>query len=366
MPSSVAGYSFVISVADFDKTVLPPDARTPATDVFSHEVSRFFQKEFAAFKGRAQIVVDATKIEVSWHADPTQPLPMQLVKRKLEAGEYAEAIQLLEKLRHYQPDDAAILYNLGMALSDMGKLDQAEQVLRHAVDVAPDHVNARVALGVVLARKGQHAEAIPVLREAVAQEPTNPWAHRNLGGCLMTLGQTAEAEASLRRAVELNPADPQSLLGLAQILQEKDERKEADNLYIQIIALDERSPLAETARQERTKLAQQSFRAVVPGMERPDAVMYCLGAIRLFEKMKPEAIQKICFEIALLGQKGLDTTDSTPKYRLKSMPGEFSGLHLLCYMYIAFKNLAPDRDIGFDLTKEFELAKAMHKKGEGK
>ena len=52
MPAADDGYSFVISVADFDKTVLPPHARTPGTDEFSHEVSQFFQKEFTAFKGR--------------------------------------------------------------------------------------------------------------------------------------------------------------------------------------------------------------------------------------------------------------------------------------------------------------------------
>jgi tetratricopeptide (TPR) repeat protein len=266
----------------------------------------------------------------------------------------------------YQPDDVAVLYNLGMALSDTGQLDKAEPILRHAVNVAPDQVNARVALGVVLARKGRHAEAIPVLREAVAQEPTNPWAHRNLGGCLMTLGQIAEAETSLRRAAELNPADPQALFGLAQVLQATGELKEADDLYIKVIALDERSSLAEKAKQERTKLSQQSFRAALPGMERPDAIMYCLSALQVFEKMKPEEIKKIGFEIALLGQKGLATTESAQKYRLKSMPGQFSGLHLVCLMYVAFRKVAPDHDIGFDLSNEFERATTMHKKGERK
>lgn len=314
MPSPDDGYSFVISVADFDKAVLPSHARTPGTDEFSHEISQFFQKEFAAFKGRANIVVDAKNIEVSWQSDPKQPHPMDLVKRKLDGGQFAEAIELLEKLRRYQPNDVAILYNLGMAFSDQGQLDKAEQVLRHVVNVAPDNVNARVALGVVLARKGLPAEAIPLLREAVAQEPTNPWAHRNLGGCLLTLGQVAEAETSLRRAVQLNPADPQALLGLAQVLQAKNELKEADNLYIKIIALDERSPIAEIARHERTKLAQQSFRTTMPGVERPDAVMYCLSALQLFEKMKPEEIKKIGFEIALMDRRA-----STPTIQRRSI-----------------------------------------------
>jgi Flp pilus assembly protein TadD len=365
MPSPDDGYSFVISVADFDKTVLPTHARTPGTDEFSHEVSQFFQKEFAAFKGRAEIVVDPANIEVSWQSDPKQPHPVELVKRKLERGQFAEAIELLEKLRRYQPNDDAVLCILGMALSDTGQLDKAEQILRHAVNVAPDHVNARIALGVVLARKGRHAEAIPFLREAVAQESSNPWAYRNLGACLLTLGQIADAETSLRRAVELNPVDQQSLFGLAHVLQVKGEPKEADDLYIKIIALDETSSTAENARKERTKLSQQSFRAAMPaGIERPDAVMYCLSALQTFDKMKPEEVKKIGFEIALLGQKGLATNEAAEKYRLKSLPGKFSGLHLVCLMYVAFQKVAPEHDLGFDLAKEYDIARTMHKKGE--
>ncbi len=365
MPPPDDGYSFVLSVNDFNKSVLPSHARTPGTDEFSHEVSQFFQREFADFAGRARILVDDKKIEVSWQSDPNRPHPLQLVQQRLEAGKHAEAIELLEKLRRYQPNDVAVLYNLGVALSDVGKLDKAEQVLGRAVAVTPDHVNARVALGVALARQERHAEALTVLRQAVAYGPTNPWAHRNLGGCLLALGHVHEAEAALRRAVELNPSDQQSVFGLAQALHAKEEFKAADDLYIRVIALDEQSPVAELARQERTKLAQQSFRAAVPGMDRPDAAMYCLSALQTFEKMMPEEIKKIGFEIAMLGRQGLATNETTPKYRLKSLPGQFSGLHLVCLMYVAFKKVAPDHDIGFDLAKEYEMAKAMHKKRAG-
>ena len=112
-------------------------------------------------------------------------------------------------------------------------------------------------------------------------------------------------------------------------------------------------------------MAQKAFRAVMPGVKRPDAVMYCLGALQKFEKMKHEEVQKIGFEIGMMAQKGLDTNDATPKHRLKNLPGQFSGLHLLCYMYVAFKKVAPDQDIGFDLSKEYELAKAMQKEEKG-
>jgi hypothetical protein len=65
-------------------------------------------------------------------------------------------------------------------------------------------------------------------------------------------------------------------------------------------------------------------------------------------------------EITTKGRSGLDTNDPTPKYQLKSLPGDFSGLSLVCCMYVAFQSIAPETDIGFDLAKEYAAAKSMH------
>ena len=35
---------------------------------------------------------------------------------------------------------------------------------------------------------------------------------------------------------------------------------------------------------------------------------------------------------------------------------------LVCLMFVAFKQVAPDHDVGFDLEREYEMAKAMHSK----
>ena len=95
----------------------------------------------------------------------------------------------------------------------------------------------------------------------------------------------------------------------------------------------------------------------------PDAVMYCLGAIKKFDKMKLKEVEKIGFEIAILGQQGLDTSDAKTKYRLKSMPGEFTGLQLICTMFVAFKILSPEQGMGFDLDREYEVAKRLQREG---
>lgn len=356
-------FAFLISVNDFDKSLLPPHARTPGTEAFSKAVTKAIEQDYKPFGGRVQIRVDDQTIQVQWHGDPDSPHPLDAAVRKLTSGDYDGGVRLLEVLRRQQPDHPEVLYNLGMALSDMGKLDEAIKHLRHAVAVEPTHNNARVAVGVALARQRKYDEAVTVLKEAVEHDPENPWAHRNLGACLLQAGRGDDAEHHLGRAVELNPADQQAVLGHAQALHGLGREKEADDLYVRVISMNGRSPMADVARDARSKLAQGSFRERAPGGVRPDAVMYLLGAMQKFDKMTREEVQKVAFEIAIIGQRGLDTNDPAQKYSLKSLPGNYSGLHMVCMMYVGFRKIAPEHSIGFDLSKEYETAMSMHRGG---
>ena len=97
-------------------------------------------------------------------------------------------------------------------------------------------------------------------------------------------------------------------------------------------------------------------------LQRPDVIMYCLGALQRFDAMTAKEIEKLGYEIAVLGMNGLDINDPAKKYKLKSLQGEFSGLHLLSLMYTAFQQFKPGQDVGIDFSNEYQLAQGMHKK----
>ena len=62
-----------------------------------------------------------------------------------------------------------------------------------------------------------------------------------------------------------------------------------------------------------------------------------------------------------MGQRGLDYASSDQKYTLHSLPGEqFSGLQLICLMYVGFKDIDPTVDIGVDLSQPYQRALQMH------
>lgn len=88
-------------------------------------------------------------------------------------------------------------------------------------------------------------------------------------------------------------------------------------------------------------------------------VMYCSGALRTFRAMQPKEVEKVAVEIAILGTRGLDVNEPAQRYQIRSLPGKFSGLHLLCIEYVGFKLTKPDLDLQFDLSAEYAMAKEM-------
>ena len=68
-------------------------------------------------------------------------------------------------------------------------------------------------------------------------------------------------------------------------------------------------------------------------------------------------------EISVLGRNGFEVHNRQRRYRLNNLEGDFSGLALVCWLYVGMQELAPGADIGFDLSKEYQMAKAMLPEG---
>ena len=169
----------------------------------------------------------------------------------------------------------------------------------------------------------------------------------------------------LRKALDLLPDDPQAIFGLATALEQvgtdaADE--EADALYLRFITEHPNSPMVEQAEKARTAFAHKRLKSSAVGGFRPDVMMYVAGALQTFKKVGAQKRQAIALEIAMLGRSGLDINDPDDKYTLKTLPGKFSGLHLLAIMYTAFRQIDPTMDTGADFSAEYQAALEMQKK----
>jgi len=93
--------------------------------------------------------------------------------------------------------------------------------------------------------------------------------------------------------------------------------------------------------------------------------MYCVGAMERFKGMSIDEVKKISMEIAVLGMSGLDVNAPSQKYTLKSLTGNFSGLHLFCIEYVGFKMFEPSLDLGFDISSEYQQAQKLFELQQG-
>lgn len=350
-------YRFSLPIHQFDLQLLPPNARSIGSSAFKDAVIAHFVSKYVANGEQAVVSVDDKEIHVV--SFPATLEPHDYVQSLLRSGRIKEAVPYLESMAETYKTDSETLYNLGIAYSELGRYEDAVMRLKKAVEYNPDHSNAWVGIGVAYIRLKRTRDAIDALNRAVTLDPANGYAHRNLGGLLSMQGDYQAALPHLREAIHQLPDDSQAAYGLAKCLEELGEIEEADDLYSTLVSRFPSTPITDLAREGRTRIAHKNLRSNSVGGIRPDVMMYIVEALNTFKSVGSKKRQEIAVEVAMKGQSGLNINDPSQKYTLASLPGEFSGLHLLAIMYTAFQQIDPNLDIGADFKKEYELALKM-------
>jgi tetratricopeptide (TPR) repeat protein len=356
---SAKPFNFKIPFNRFDASLLPEHAREVGSKAFVEAAVMHLSLQYAAKGERAFITVDEDDFSIVTLPKGTNPFEFAL--DMLKSGQIKEAIPFLESLVKVEPIDPEVLFNLGIAYSELKQYDEAIIRLKRTVQLKPNHVHAWTGLGFAYQRMGKADLALAPLQKAVELDPKDGYARRNLAGVLMSMEKHTEALEHLREARKALPHDPHTTYGLALALEKvggNDNLKEADELFLIVVERWPAMDIAEISRKALTKRAHQSMSTKKVGSLRPDVMMYISGALDTFEKVGPTKRQEIGVEIAILGQGGLDINNPDKKYKLKTLPGEFSGLHLVSIMYAALKHLDPKLDVGIDLSAEYEAAQA--------
>jgi len=127
---------------------------------------------------------------------------------------YTEALKI-------NPDYAEAHYNLGIILAEQDKIDEAIGHYTEALEIKPDYAEAHYNLGIILAEQDKIDEAIGHYTEALEIKPDYAEAHYNLGIVLQKQGNIDEAIDHYTEALKINPdyADVHYNLGIALISQ---------------------------------------------------------------------------------------------------------------------------------------------------
>jgi predicted Zn-dependent protease len=149
---------------------------------------------------------------------------------RMHQGRLDQAVGLFSQAAAAVPGEPFYSFNLGLALSRMGRITQAEAALRTTLKHSPNFVQALFELGALLHRTGKLDEAEQSMRGVLRHAPGNAHAELALAAILVDNGRPIESEEAARRGlVTATEArlKAQLLLQLAQALRRQRKDSEA-------------------------------------------------------------------------------------------------------------------------------------------
>ena len=129
----------------------------------------------------------------------------------LDAQRPEEALAAFRLATEQRPDHVKAHTNTGMALMRLGRTDEAATSLRRALAINPRHGISLLNLAAVEMRRGRHGEALALYQRLVEVEPRRAAAHAGMSIALRNLGRTDEALRSIDRALALDPTQKHAL-----------------------------------------------------------------------------------------------------------------------------------------------------------
>ncbi len=154
----------------------------------------------------------------------------------INSGSLIEAIDKLEQALKLSPDLTEAHYNLGVALSRLGKSEAAQKHFKVVVDSGADLPSAWISLAVNYQNSGKLEEAIEIYKNALERFPKKTWKdlpeiHYNYGLALGKAGQPAAAIEQLKIATLANQQISGLWLSLGALYQESGRVKESIEAY---------------------------------------------------------------------------------------------------------------------------------------
>jgi len=154
-------------------------------------------------------------------------------------------------------------YGQGVALLELGRVDEAESLLNRFVEAEQDGpilALARLGLARIQEEQGATLEALDLYRRVVENDDGEAGAEAlyRLGHLLRSEGRTEEAIEELDRLPTLFPGHPEwearALLEQARAYRDRGETGQASQLYDEVLESYPGTPFAETARSEQEAL----------------------------------------------------------------------------------------------------------------
>ena len=133
-----------------------------------------------------------------------------------QAGFWRDSVSLFTHTLAVTAENFPAHNNLGAALYESGRPEDAKAQFEATLRINPEHFNARANLAVILLEGHKYAAAADQFQKLLAVQPRNFRLHVNLGNALLGLGRVEEALRHNEQAVLLAPESPEAQRSLAR------------------------------------------------------------------------------------------------------------------------------------------------------
>lgn len=175
-----------------------------------------------------------------------ESLQRELGMALAETGRADEAVKVLSPLT--ESAEASTINALAIALSDLGRHGEGEALLRRQAQRTPDDAKTQENLGIVLLRQGRAAEARDTLTALLERNPQLPISWNTLGVARYQVRDPAGAIDAWRRAADLDPRQLDALFNRGLVAAELGRTSDAHQALAAFLERAPRSRAADIAK----------------------------------------------------------------------------------------------------------------------
>lgn len=132
-------------------------------------------------------------------------------------GDHVKSADCLRRAIAASPDDFALRVGFGIALYELGRVDESLTHLRRACDLAPASSLAWFNLGKALEKEAHTEEGITAFRRALNLDPSHVPARLSLARSLASVGQVQAAVAEFRETLRRDTGNAEAWFGLSNL-----------------------------------------------------------------------------------------------------------------------------------------------------
>ncbi|MFQ5743665.1 MAG: tetratricopeptide repeat protein [Acidobacteriota bacterium] len=194
---------------------------------------------------RGDLATAIPALEAAVSAAPQESRPLfYLGLARLRAGNPQQATVALRRAQQLVPSfDAAIAYQLGVALMRSGELQGVRAQFNAVLEDDPDATRARLNLGWILLQEDRGAAALQIFEAIIADHPGNALAHYYIGLVHRADGRFEKASAAYGQALRIDPGLIEARLALGDLAMASGDLARAQTLFER--AASDRPALAE-------------------------------------------------------------------------------------------------------------------------